>query len=223
MGGLRALATAALYLVLLSNGFPYSKIRLKKFGFSSKSVPANIVQKLSAYSLLKSDFFRISTSLTNAPRSLSQAKVIHTRRCSKDRTQRLTRRNRGLPSLGHCTVLSCQRNSFYSATLLYTYISRFSVNPHHRQREKIRQGYSHKFYPPTVFSSRFLTSLTHGSRSLSQAKVGTPSAFGEKSHTRAYTPKQGAFRVGWYHYPRHELHVRKPPRAGYQEGVLCRF
>ena len=46
MGGLRALATAALYLVLLSNGFPYSKIRLKKFDFSLKIVPANIVKKL---------------------------------------------------------------------------------------------------------------------------------------------------------------------------------
>ena len=42
----RALATAALYLVLKSNGLHRPKIRLKKFGFSSKTVPANIVQKL---------------------------------------------------------------------------------------------------------------------------------------------------------------------------------
>ena len=46
MAGLRALATAALYLVLKSNGLPRPKIRLKKFGFSLKAVPANIVQKL---------------------------------------------------------------------------------------------------------------------------------------------------------------------------------
>ena len=46
VGGPRALATAAFYLVLLSNGFPYSKIRLKKFDFSLKIVPANIVKKL---------------------------------------------------------------------------------------------------------------------------------------------------------------------------------
>ena len=46
VGGLRALATAALYLVLKSNGLHRPKIRLKKFGFSSKTVPANIVQKL---------------------------------------------------------------------------------------------------------------------------------------------------------------------------------
>ena len=46
VGGLRALATAALYLVLKSNGLRHPKIRLKKFGFSSKSVPTNIAKKL---------------------------------------------------------------------------------------------------------------------------------------------------------------------------------
>ena len=46
MGGLRSLATAALYLVLKSNGLHRPKIRLKKFSFSLKTVPANIAQKL---------------------------------------------------------------------------------------------------------------------------------------------------------------------------------
>ena len=46
MGGPHAKATAAFYLVLLSNGFPYSKIRLKKFSFSLKIVPAYISKKL---------------------------------------------------------------------------------------------------------------------------------------------------------------------------------
>ena len=43
-----ALATAALYLVLKSNGLHRPKIRLKKFGFSPKIVPANISKKLPA-------------------------------------------------------------------------------------------------------------------------------------------------------------------------------
>ena len=46
VGGPRALATAALYLVLKSNGLRYSKNLPVKFGFSSKTVPANIVKKL---------------------------------------------------------------------------------------------------------------------------------------------------------------------------------
>ena len=46
VAGLRALATAALYLVLKSNGLHRSKNLPEKFGFSPKTVPANIVKKL---------------------------------------------------------------------------------------------------------------------------------------------------------------------------------
>ena len=44
--GPRALATAALYLVLKSNGLRHSKNFPVKFGFSLKTVPANIAKKL---------------------------------------------------------------------------------------------------------------------------------------------------------------------------------
>ena len=33
---------------------------------------------------------------------------------------------------------------------IHTYISRFSVNPHHQQMRKIWQSCCHKFYPPAV-------------------------------------------------------------------------
>ena len=46
VGGLRALATAALYLVLKSNGLHRSKNLPVKFDFSLKTVPANIAKKL---------------------------------------------------------------------------------------------------------------------------------------------------------------------------------
>ena len=46
VGGPRTLATAALYLVLKSNGPHRSKNLPVKFGFSSKTVPANIAKKL---------------------------------------------------------------------------------------------------------------------------------------------------------------------------------
>ena len=73
------------------------------------------------------------------------------------------------------------------------------------------------------FSSRFSTSLTNALRLLSQTKAGTHSAFGEGSHTAAHMPKHGRFGWGWYHYPRTVPHVHKHPRAGYQNGILCRF
>ena len=43
------------------------------------------------------------------------------------------------------------------------------------------------------------------------------------AHKGTHGETGGAFRMGRYHYPRHELHVRKPPRAGCQNGKLCRF
>ena len=39
--------------------------------------------------------------------------------------------------------------------LLYTYISRFSVNPQHQQKRIIRQSYHHKFYPQPLFIAFF--------------------------------------------------------------------
>ena len=46
VGGLRALATAALYLVLKSNGLRHSKNPPVEFSFSLKIVPATIAKKL---------------------------------------------------------------------------------------------------------------------------------------------------------------------------------
>ena len=39
-----------------------------------------------------------------------------------------------------------------SAMLLYTYISRFPVNPQHQQKGKIWQNCCHKFYPQPLFN-----------------------------------------------------------------------
>ena len=76
---------------------------------------------------------------------------------------------------------------------------------------------------PNRFLAHFSTSRTNGPRSLSRVKAGTHSPFGERSHTAAHTAKQGRFGWGWYHYPRYELHVHEYPRAGCQNGKLCRF
>ena len=50
------------------------------------------------------------------------------------------------------TVRLCAASEiFYSATLLYTYISRFSVNPQHQQKRNIRQSCYHKFCLKPLF------------------------------------------------------------------------
>ena len=192
VGGLRALATAALYLVLKSNGYKHPENRLKKFEVSLKITSTNLVKKLPSQTLSQTVSHRDFQLLSQTAHVRSHSrKRVHIRLSEKDGTQRLTRRNRGLPSLVHSVVLCCRRYPFYSTTLLYTYISRFSVNPQHQQKRIIRQSCHHKFIP-----NRFSTSPTTGLRSLSRVKVGTHSALGERSHTTAHTAKHGAFRMG---------------------------
>ena len=76
VGGLRALATAALYLVLLSNGYKHPENRLKKFEFSLKITSTNLAKKLPSQRSISNRFSsRSSISLTNGPRSLSRVKA----------------------------------------------------------------------------------------------------------------------------------------------------
>ena len=65
--------------------------------------------------------------------------------------------------------------------------------------------------------------LQNGPHSLLRMKVGTHSPLPTGSHTAAYTPKQGPSGQGRYHYPRRIPHVHEHPRAGCQNGKLCRF
>ena len=59
----------------------------------------------------------------------------------------------------------------------------------------------------------FNTSGTNGPRSLSCVKAGTHSPSLKKSHTAAYTPKQGPSGRGRYHYPRTVSHVAETLRG----------
>ena len=143
----------SLYLVLKSNGPHRSKNPPVKFGFSLKTVPANIAKKLPPQRCSQPFLIPIfNFSHKRHTFAFAGESGYTTRLSAKDRTQRLTRRNRGLPSLVHSVVLCCRRYPFYSTTLLYTYISRFSVNPQHQQKRIIRQSCHHKFYPQPLFN-----------------------------------------------------------------------
>ena len=128
VAGLRALATAALYLVLKSNGLHPSKNLPEKFSFSPKPVPTNIAKKLPP------------------------------QRCSKP-----------------------------------LYIAFFN--------------FSHK-RPTFAFTGE--SEYTPGFR----RKI---------AHKRSHGETRGVSDGGWYHYPRTVPHVHEHPRAGCQNGKLCRF
>ena len=84
------------FILLLSNGLHRSKNLPVKFVFSPKTVPANIVKKLPSQRCPQPfliQFFNFSRKrLTFA---FTGESGYTTRPCSKDRTQGLTRRNRG--------------------------------------------------------------------------------------------------------------------------------
>ena len=82
--------------VLKSNGLHRPKIRLKKFGFSLKIVPANISKKLPAQVLSQIVFHPVFQLLSQMSHVCFHGrKRVHARLCQQDRTQRPTRRNRG--------------------------------------------------------------------------------------------------------------------------------
>ena len=76
---------------------------------------------------------------------------------------------------------------------------------------------SSKSYRHNAVSNRFLfrfsTSRTNGLRSRSRVKAGTHSPLLKGSHTAAYTPKQGAFRMGVVSLPS-ERSARSPTSPG---------
>ena len=160
--GPRALATAALYLVLLSNGLHRPKIRLKKFGFSLKTVPANIAKKLPPQRCFQPFLIPIfNFSHKRHTFAFAGESGYTTRLSAKDRTQRLTRRNRGLHSLVHSVVLCCRRYPFYSTTLLYLpSLLQFALQIcRHPHCGRIRPDLKHSFFnlpPLSVFRDIFL-------------------------------------------------------------------
>ena len=86
----------SLYLVLKSNGLRHSKNPPVKFSFSLKIVPATIAKKLPAQRCFK-PLFIASFNFSHKRRNVrfKGLRRVHTRLCQQDRTQRLTRRNRG--------------------------------------------------------------------------------------------------------------------------------
>ena len=186
VAGLQTLATAALYLVLKSNGLRHSKNSPVKFGFSPIDAPTNIAKKLPPQRCPKPLFIAFSAFLTNGPRSLSRVKAGNTLGFQRKIAHKGTHGETGAfpPS---STAWSCAAGDipfipprFYIHTfpgsLWTTTISNSSISDY--------------------LSLRFSTPRTNAPRLPSLPKAGTHSAFGERSHTRAYTAKQGSFRMG---------------------------
>ena len=82
--------------VLLSNGLHHSENLPVKFGFSPKSTSTNIAKKLPLQRCFKPLLIALFNFSHKRPTfAFTGESGLHTRLSEKDRTQRLTRRNRG--------------------------------------------------------------------------------------------------------------------------------
>ena len=145
--------------VLKSNGLRHSKNPPVKFSFSLKIVPATIAKKLPLQLRPKPlfiAFFSLShkwPTFAFTPKAGTHSaslKESHTRAHTPKQGSSLPRPQQGF-ALPVKSLQSLTFATLDSATLLYTYISRFSVNPHYQQKRNIRQSYRHKFYPQPLF------------------------------------------------------------------------
>ena len=100
-----------------------------------------------------------------------------------------------------------------SAVLLYTYISRFSVNPHYQQTRKIRQSCRHKFYPQLFLVAFF--NFSHKRPTFAFAgESGYTLGFRRKiAHKGTHGETGGVLGGGWYHYPQSVPHVSETLRG----------
>ena len=138
--------------MLLSNGYKHPENRLKKFEVSLKITSTNLAKKLPSQRCFKPLLIPIFNFPHKRPTLAFTVESGYTlafaNRIPHNGTHGETG---GLPFCEHSVALRCQRNTFYSTVLLYTYISRFSVNPHYQQKRNIRQSCRHKFYPQPLF------------------------------------------------------------------------
>ena len=211
----------SLYLVLKSNGLRHSKNLPVKFGFSPRTVPANIAKKLPAQRCSKPHFIAFFSLSHKRPTFAFTGESGYTLGFRRRIAHSGLHAETGV-SPPSATAWSCATSEITlyavfvtpdSAALLYTYISRFSENPHHQQQLYLRPS----FIPIFNFSHKRPTFAFTG-------ESGYTLGFRRKiAHNGSHGETRGVSVGGWYHYPRTVPHVHKHPRAGYQNGKFCRF
>ena len=207
----------SLYLVLKSNGLHCPKIRLKKFGFSLTTTSANIAKKLPPQRCSK-PFFNFSHKRPTFAFTGESGYTLGFRK--RIAHKGLHGETGAFPPSATAWLCAASEITLYavfvtpdSAALLYTYISRFSENPHHQQQLYLRPS----FIPIFNFSHKRPTFAFTG-------ESGYTLGFRRKiAHNGSHGETRGVSVGGWYHYPRTVPHVHKHPRAGYQNGKFCRF
>ena len=211
----------SLYLVLKSNGPHHSKNLPVKFDFSPIDTSATIAKKLPPQRCFKPLLIPIFNFTHKRPTFAFTGESGYTlgfaQRIAHKGTHGETRASPPSATAWSCATSEITLYAVFvtpdSAALLYTYISRFSENPHHQQQLYLRPS----FIPIFNFSHKRPTFAFTGE---SGYTLGSPRKI---AHKGTHGETRGVLDGGWYHYPRSVPHVHEHPRAGCQNGVFCRF
>ena len=193
----------SLYLVLKSNGPHCSKNLPVKFDFSSKTVPANIAKKLPSQRCSKPLFIASFNFSHKRPTFAFTGESGYTlgfrRKIAHEGTHGETGASPPSATAWSCATSEITLYAVFvtpdSAALLYTYISRFSENPHHQQQLYLRPS----FIPIFNFSHKRPTFAFTGE---SGYTLGSPRKIAHKGthgETRAVSDGGAITTIGLFH------------------------
>ena len=141
-------------------------------------------------------------------------KRVHTRLCSKDRTQRITGRNRGCFRWGAITTLGAFRTftNIPGPGIRTAYFAAFGPWP--------------RVLPKNAESLRNSDALMRVAVPRRRGPAGLRNLFRFCRNCGLYTLRSelsARARRGWYHYPRRALRAAETPDGRLPKGLICRF
>ena len=210
VGGPQALATAALYLVLKSNGPHRSKNLPVKFGFSSKTVPTNIAKKLPPQRCFKPLLIAIFNFSHKRPAFAFAGESGYTlgfrRRIAHSGSHGETGAFPPSSTAGLCAASEIA----LSAAFVTLIPQRFYI---HTFPGSLWPPLSATALPQTIFH-RVFQLLPQTARVCFRRQKWVHTRPCSKNRTQRPTRRNtGRFGWGWYHYPRSVPHVSETLRG----------
>ena len=206
--------------VLKSNGLHRPKIRLKKFSFSLKIVPAYISKKLPSQCWPKPLFIPLFNFSHKRPTFALTPESGYTLAFANKIAHNGSHAETGAFPPSSTAGLCAASEIALSAAFVTLIPQRFYI---HTFPGSLWPPLSATVVSQTIFHPVFQLLLQTVHVCLySRKRVHTRLC--SKDRTQRLTRRNtGRFGWGWYHYPRTVPHVHKHPRAGYQNGILCLF
>ena len=210
----------SLYLVLKSNGLHRSKNLPVKFGFSLKTVPANIAKKLPPQRCFKPLFIAFFNFSHKRPTFDLTPESGYTLGFRRKIAHSGSHGETGAFPPSSTAGLCAASEIALSAAFVTLIPQRFYI---HTFPGSLWPPLSATALPQTIFH-RVFQLLPQMAHVRFHRRKWVHTRLSEKNRTQRLTRRnRGRFGWGWYHYSRSVPHVHQHPRAGYQNDKFCRF